>query len=90
MVSERETNVLFPLLWVGLLPSQLRAMSPHVVHLQPLSTRDESLLVTLKQKAREWHPTVLEELEEMSRSRHKAELQCLFGLESDVLKEDAK
>jgi len=71
---------LFPILWVGLLPSQLRLLCTSALHLQSLSTRDLSLLKTLHQNAKEWHESMSAELIEMSSSGLKAELQCLFNL----------
>ena len=71
---------LFPMLWLGLLPSQLRMLSAGELQLRPLSTRDESLLETLQEEAKEWHESVMKELEEMRHSGRKAELQCLFDL----------
>jgi hypothetical protein len=70
------TTDLFPLLWCGLLPSQLLQFPISTHQCQTLTERDKSLLVTLDRQP--LHDSIRIEIEIFFKHQFKAELQSLF------------
>lgn len=76
--GDSESAIGVPVLWCGLLPSQLDQLDISELQRQKMTDRDRSLLEGLRNGTHDWDAPTKGELEKMFSMDCKAELQCLM------------